>query len=93
MSDVGSFIFVFFFGGTGERAVFFFGGANSLLGVLATRLAWLNCRRFIAVAILLERVMCGVRRSFIECHALALGCVRSLGVSLMTRSLNKALSS
>ena len=43
----------------------FFFGAFSLLGVLASRLAWLNCRRSLAGAMLLERgcVMLGVRFS------------------------------
>ena len=63
----------------------------TLLGVLASRLAWLNCRRFLAGAMLLERG-CGVRRSFLECLALAWGCVRRLG-ALMTKSLNKVFSS
>ena len=55
--------FVFwFFGGTG--GVFFF-VAISLMGVLASSLAWLNCHRFLAGAILLERgcVVLGVRFS------------------------------
>ena len=45
-----------------ERAVFF---AFSLMGVLASSLAWLNCHRFLAGAILLERgcVVFGVRFS------------------------------
>ena len=38
-------------------------------------------------------VVLGVRRSFLECLALAWGSVRSLGVTLMTRSLNKVFSS
>ena len=39
--------------------------AISLMGVLASRLAWLNCHRFLAGAILLERecVMLGVHFS------------------------------
>ena len=57
-------VFGFFFGGTG-RGLFFLGGAISLLGVLASRLAWLNCRFSLAGANLLERgcVMSGVRFS------------------------------
>ena len=46
------------------RAVFFF-LAISLMGVLASSFAWLNCHRFLAGAILLERgcVVFGVRFS------------------------------
>ena len=45
--------------------LFFWGGGYLLLGVLASRLAWLNCRRFLAVMVLLERgsVLLGVRFS------------------------------
>ena len=48
----GPFFFLFFF-------------AISLMGVLASRLAWLNCHRILAGAILLERgcVVLGVRFS------------------------------
>ena len=57
------FVFFGFFGGTG--GVFFFFVAISLMGVLASRLAWLNCHRILAGAILLERgcVVLGVRFS------------------------------
>ncbi len=44
----------FFFGGPKKKCGRFF-FAISLMGVLASRLAWLNCRRFLAGAILLER--------------------------------------
>ena len=52
-----------FLGKTGGGLFFFF--AISLMGVLASRLAWLNCHRFLAGAILLERgcVVLGVRFS------------------------------
>jgi len=62
---VGSFFW--FFGWKRERGVFFFFFffAISLMGVLASRLAWLNCHRILAGAILLERgcVVLGVRFS------------------------------
>ena len=56
--------FACFFWCRRQRAVFFF-SAISLLGVLASRLAWLNCRRFLAGAVLLELgcVLLGVRFS------------------------------
>ena len=57
------FVFLVFLVEQGGRAVFFF--AISLMGVLASRLAWLNCHRILAGAILLERgcVVLGVRFS------------------------------
>ena len=59
---VGSFFFGFLVE-QGGGAVFFF--AISLMVVLASRLAWLNCPRFLAGAFLLERgcVVLGVRFS------------------------------
>ena len=53
-------------------AVFFWVELSPLWEVLASRLAWLNCRRFLAGAILFERecVVLGVRFS---------GAVRSHG--------------
>ena len=64
LSDVGCFFWGVFFG-VGGRGLFFFFSAISLLGVLASRLAWLNCRRFLAGAVLLELgcVLLGVRFS------------------------------
>jgi len=61
-------VFFFFFlrgGGGGGGFFFFFFFAISLMGVLASRLAWLNCHRILAGAILLERgcVVLGVRFS------------------------------
>ena len=63
----------FFFWCRRERAVFFF-SAISLSGVLASRLAWLNCRRFLAGAVLLELgcVLLDVRFSSVMCfHGVA----------------------
>ena len=62
LSDAGSFFFGFF-GGTGGGLFFFW--AISPLGMLASSFAWLNCHRFLAVAIPLERgcVVFGVRFS------------------------------
>ena len=58
------FFFLVFFGRTGGGLFFFF-FAISLMGVLASRLPWLNCHRFLAGAFLLERgcVVLGVRFS------------------------------
>ena len=58
------FVFSVFLVKQGEGCFFFF-FAISLMGVLASRLAWLNCHRILAGAILLERgcVVLGVRFS------------------------------
>ena len=58
------FVFLVFLVEQGEGC-FFFCLAISLMGVLASSLAWLNCHRFLAGAILLERgcVVFGVRFS------------------------------
>ena len=58
------FVFLVFLVKQGEGCFFFF-FAISLMGVLASRLAWLNCHRILAGAILLERgcVVLGVRFS------------------------------
>ena len=59
------FVFLVFLVEDGEGLFFFFFFAISLMGVLASRLAWLNCHRILAGAILLERgcVVLGVRFS------------------------------
>ena len=85
LSDVGSF-----FGFLVEQGEFFFCGylPNGSFGIqpCLVELSPLSCGGNSAWA-----GMCDARRSFLECHA-RMGCVRSLGVSLMTRSLNKAFS-
>ena len=79
----------FFLSAGGEEGCFF--GCLTFWGFGHPSLAWLNCRRFLAGAVLLDRgcVLLGVR---VSSAMLPWGWVRSLGVSLMTRSLNKAFA-
>ena len=69
-------------GGFGGRRPF---SAVSLFWVLASRPALLNCRRFFAVQLLLERGCVWLGGSCLECHALPWTWVRTLGVPLMKR--------